>query len=99
MAHILELLHANGVHRDLCIMGGEPMATYNADNVSELIDFIKTASPNTKIYVWSGYTLEELENCKSHSIRHILDTINCLVDGPFIQEERDITLPMRGSRN
>lgn len=99
MAHILKLLHANGVHRDLCIMGGEPMAAYNADKVSELIDFIKAASPNTKIYVWSGYTLEELENCKSHSIRHILDTINCLVDGPFIQEERDITLPMRGSRN
>ena len=44
-------------------------------------------------------SLEELENCKSHSIRHILDTIDCLVDGPFIQEERDITLPMRGSRN
>lgn len=99
MAHILELLHANGVHRSLCVMGGEPMAKYNLDTVDALIDYIKDKSPDTKIYVWTGYTLEELENCKSYSIQHILDTIDCLVDGPFVQEERDITLPMRGSRN
>lgn len=99
MEHILDLLHRNGIHRDLCVMGGEPMAAYNADTVNVLIDYIKEKSPDTKVYIWSGYTVEELENCKSKTIQHILDTADCLIDGPYIQEERDITLPMHGSRN
>ena len=61
MDSILTGLTANGVHRTLCIMGGEPMAEENMFLTHLVINEVKRALPDTKIYLWSGYTLEELE--------------------------------------
>lgn len=99
MNSILEGLIANGVHRTLCIMGGEPMAEENMFLVEMVINEVKKALPDTKIYLWSGYTYEELAKRTDSRTAAILASIDCIIDGPFIQEERDITLPMRGSRN
>ena len=99
MQHILDLLTANGIKRSFCIMGGEPLAPYNVVIVNQIIQKVKKAYPEIKICVWTGYTIEDLKLAKSLDVRQILNTIDCLIDGPFIQEERDITLPMRGSRN
>ena len=99
MNSILQGLTANGIHRTLCIMGGEPMAEQNLFLTAMVINEVKHSLPDTKIYLWSGYTYEELaQRTDAHSVA-ILEAIDCLIDGPFIQEERDITLPMRGSRN
>ena len=57
------------------------------------------AYPSIKIFVWTGYTLEELKNRNDECIENILSHINVLIDGKFIQAERDITLPLRGSSN
>ncbi len=57
------------------------------------------AYPSIKIFVWTGYTLEELKNRNDEHIEHILSHIDVLIDGKFIQAERDITLPLRGSSN
>lgn len=57
------------------------------------------AYPSIKIFVWTGYTLEELKNRNDEYIENILSHINVLIDGKFIQAERDITLPLRGSTN
>ena len=57
------------------------------------------AYPSIKIFVWTGYTLEELKNRNDKYIKNILSHINVLIDGKFIQAERDITLPLRGSSN
>lgn len=57
------------------------------------------AYPSIKIFVWTGYTLEELKNRNDEYIENILSHINVLIDGKFIQAERDITLPLRGSSN
>lgn len=57
------------------------------------------ACPSIKIFVWTGYTLEELKNRNDEYIENILSHINVLIDGKFIQAERDITLPLRGSSN
>lgn len=101
--HILDLLHANGIKRTLCIMGGEPLAPYNAQGVSDLVDFIRKRSPETKIYIWTGYTLEELlapdERYTDFDYSTILRKVDYLIDGPFELDKRDITLPMRGSSN
>jgi len=65
-----------------------------------VIRFVKEKLPNTKIYLWTGYYYEDLINKKENGkLQEILNTIDVLVDGPYIQEQRDITLSMRGSLN
>ena len=96
---VRDALCANGVHRNLCIMGGEPLCRENLFVVENLIREIKKVYPTIKIYVWTGYTYEELLDRHEKILQNILESIDVLVDGPFILEQRDITLPMRGSRN
>ena len=60
---------------------------------------VKEEFPNIKIYVWTGYTLEELVKIKDKKVLYVLNNADYLIDGPFIEEQRDITLAMRGSTN
>ena len=99
LRELLEALIAQNIHRDLCIMGGEPLCEENAFLTRLIIQEVRKHVPDTKIYIWSGYTYEEL---KRSSDPHIVDSLrlaDVLIDGPYIEAERDITLPMRGSRN
>ena len=99
LVEIIEALTAQNIHRDLCIMGGEPLCQENAFLTRLIIQEVRKHAPETKIYIWSGYTYEEL---KANPNPHITDSLrlaDVLIDGPYIEAERDITLPMRGSRN
>ena len=96
---IEQYLTANGVHRDLCIMGGEPLCPDNQFLTLLICNTIKDKLPDTKIYIWTGYTLEELNKDTNTRISQILEKTDAIIDGPYIAAERDITLPMRGSRN
>lgn len=98
---ILASLSANGIERPLCIMGGEPLCPENSFLTTLIIKEVRQQKPNVKIYLWTGYTYEELLSKKTSNpkLEYILDNIDCLIDGPFIQDEKDITLQMRGSRN
>jgi anaerobic ribonucleoside-triphosphate reductase activating protein len=51
------------------------------------------------VYIWSGYTYEELQNSIDPKVKDVLEQANYLIDGPYVEELRDITLPMRGSSN
>lgn len=93
---ILRMLDANGVNRNLSILGGEPMAKENIQGVLLLINFIKAKRPGTKVYLWSGYEIEYLLREYGESI---FKDIDFLIDGKFILEEKDINLKLRGSRN
>lgn len=94
-------LAANNVHRDFCLLGGEPLCDENLFLSSLVIDHVKINHPTVKIYIWSGYTYEELqERAKSNNtLQHILEIANYLIDGRFEMDKRDITLWMRGSSN
>lgn len=96
---IEKALHANGVERDLCILGGEPLNIYNVAFVHALVGYVKMVSPTTKIYIWTGYTIEDIfvEGKAIH--KDILRLIDVLIDGPYVEEQRDVTLKMRGSKN
>ena len=98
---IISGLTANNINRTLCIMGGEPLCSENLFLTTLIIKEVRQQKPNVKIYLWTGYTYEELLSKKTSNpkLEYILDNIDCLIDGPFIQEEKDITLQMRGSRN
>ena len=92
-------LTANGINRSLCILGGEPMAEENLFTTVFIVEHIKLHMPNVKIYLWSGYTLEELQQRESSQIDYILDNIDYLIDGRFKLEHRDVSLFMKGSTN
>ena len=89
-------LTANRIHRDLCIMGGEPLCQENQFLTLLICNTIKERLPDTKIYIWTGYNFDELEGQK---ISQILEKTEAIIDGRYIAAERDVTLPMRGSKN
>ncbi len=100
LSSIIESLEANGIHRDLCIMGGEPLCPDNQFLTLMIVNEIKEKLPKTKIYLWTGYTLEELKKSSNiQRIKQILSKCEMIIDGRFIESERDITLYMRGSAN
>ena len=99
MDKIIQALKANGVQRNFCIMGGEPLHDNNLFLTNLVINEVRKIYPDIKIYVWTGYIYEDLVEKKEKLLQNIFSNIDVLIDGPFIREQRDITLPMRGSRN
>ena len=88
----------------LTILGGEPMEVVNQKVVNPFIKRVKEELPNKNIWIYSGYTWEELtdENnsrCHSEDTMEILNNIDVLVDGEFVLEQKDISLRFRGSAN
>ena len=98
-SQIVKAICTNGITRNFSVLGGEPLCEENLEEIDQIITSVRTAYPHIKIFVWTGYTLEELQKEKNLHIISILSQIEVLIDGPFIQEERDITLELRGSRN
>lgn len=88
----------------LTILGGEP---FEEENQTALLPFIrkfKAECPDKTLWMFTGYVYEkDLINggrkCKENVTQEILDNVDVLVDGPFILEQKDLTLPFRGSRN
>ena len=95
---ILNSLTANGITRSLAIMGGEPLCSENEFLTLLVIKTVKEKLPNTPIYIWTGYRYEELAHRSGH-MKQILDMTDFLIDGPYVESLRDITLEMRGSSN
>lgn len=93
---ILTLLNKNSIHRNLSILGGEPLCDENIDFTMEILKQVKQKYPSIKTFVWTGYTYEEL--CKLYK-DIIFDNIDVLIDGKYDKNQRDITLKLRGSKN
>lgn len=100
LEELKQAISANGVQRGLSILGGEPLCSENLFLTTLVIKEIKAVYPNITIYLWTGYTIEELLGKYNHPhMNYILNTIDFLIDGPYIEKLRDITLPLRGSSN
>lgn len=80
------------------VSGGEPL---ESPITMQIIRDVRQRWPNKSIWVYTGYTLEEIPAYSGRYVTQykLLKNIDVLVDGPFILAERDITLPFRGSRN
>lgn len=98
------------------ILGGEPLAEENLDDVLDLVNEIRLSSPQKSIWFYTGYTWESIWNCgihgtdlhgkpwNSYSIlqirwQEIVKQCDVLVDGQYIDSQRDISLAYRGSSN
>jgi anaerobic ribonucleoside-triphosphate reductase activating protein len=95
---ILQAINANGIIRNFSLLGGEPLVDYNLPLSRHLVQLVKENSPQSKIYLWTGYLLEDLDK-ENEDIKYILNNLDVLIDGPFQMDLRDITLPLRGSSN
>ena len=96
---LVKAISANGIIRNFSVLGGEPLCEQNLDFVLNIITSVRIAYPHIKIYVWTGYTFDELIEKKDDRILKILKQINYLIDGRYDENLRDITLPLRGSSN
>ena len=98
---VISAISANNVQRNLCIMGGEPLCTENLEMISTLIYKVRLKYPDIKIYIWTGYTYDELIERIENDVT--LDTIlhlsDFIIDGKYDDSKRDVTLKMRGSTN
>ncbi len=77
----------------LTICGGEPFEPENEEALSLFLIRVKRDLPGKDVWIYSGFTLEELKG------RELLRYADVLVDGPFIEELKDAGLAFRGSRN
>ena len=94
---IIKGLTAQGIKRNFCIMGGEPLCPENQFLTLLLVNSVKERLPDTKIYIWTGYNLDEILN--EGKVGQILEKTDVVIDGPFIAAYKDRTLFMRGSSN
>lgn len=96
---IVDAIKANGIIRNFSILGGEPLCEENLEDVRRVIYAVRSFYPNIKICLWTGYTLEELQQNNNEDLQYILSEVNYLIDGKYLQEQRDVSLWLRGSRN
>ena len=78
--------------------GGDPLHDNNIYELNNLIDEIKEIFPNKNIWIYSGSVIENIFN--ENSLRKkIIEKCDVFVDGKFIEELKDLSLPWRGSAN
>lgn len=76
--------------------GGDPLFESNREEVYELIEYIKSVHPNKTVWLYTGYTFNDL---KKFVPIGILNKIDVIIDGPYIEKFRDTSLKWRGSSN
>lgn len=92
----IELAKRDYIKR-ISILGGEPLAPENVHDVLNLIGRIRQELPEKQIWVYTGYTVDELWD--DETARQVFGYIDVLVDGRFEFDQKDLTLAFRGSKN
>ncbi|MCI8635301.1 MAG: radical SAM protein, partial [Eubacterium sp.] len=95
----------------ISILGGEPLAEENLDDVLYLVNEIRLLSPKKTIWIYSGYQWEHIytpqlryhsqtqEKLSIEKRKQIISQCDVLIDGRYIESQRDIALKWRGSKN
>ncbi len=91
---IAEIVRSNPLCRGVTFSGGEPFA--QAESFAQLARLLKAQGYEVASY--TGYTLEALLR-GTPAQRALLETIDILIDGPFLLAEKSLEVPFRGSKN
>lgn len=87
----------------LTLLGGEPFEPENQRELVKLLRRVRKELPGKDIWCYSGYLfdVDMVEGGRAYTevTDEMLSYLDVLVDGPFIEAQRDITLNFRGSRN
>lgn len=93
---IIADLQDNRIKRQgLSLSGGDPLHPQNLSTILKLVKRVKTQCPEKDIWVWTGYLMADL----TPEQREVVEYINVLIDGKFVQELYDPALLWRGSSN
>lgn len=99
---IIESLKPDYV-QGITLLGGDPFEEENQEVLTPFVKRVKEAYPNKNVWAYTGYVLDKdlVEGGRKHTpyTDELLGMIDVLVDGPFVQEERDLRIKFRGSRN
>jgi len=79
----------------LSLSGGDPLHPANLAAILQLVQRVRAECPGKDIWLWTGYRLDELD----HQQMQVVDLINVLIDGKFVQDLKDPALIWRGSSN
>lgn len=100
--YILNLLKPSYIS-GLTVLGGEPFEISNQKALYPFLRTVKESFPNKTIWIFSGFTYEELLSPDSRAnceiTKELLSIADVLVDGRYDESLRDISLKFRGSSN
>ena len=87
----------------LSVLGGEPMEPENQDALAPFLELVRARFPNKTIWMWTGFTwdqlTQEITRADTDVKWRVLNCLDVLVDGRFVEAQKDITLRFRGSAN
>lgn len=92
MSELMQSL-GNDYVSGLTLSGGDPMHPKNRETILEICKTVKDTFPNKNIWLYTGYVFEEIKN------EPILQYVDILVDGRYVEALRDIELHWVGSSN
>lgn len=89
------------------ILGGDPLSQDSEGLIQlcDLCDRIKQENPKKDIWIWTGEDFDTIMNCVLNDLSSddyrsvLLSMADVVVDGPFVEEYRDLNLKFRGSKN
>lgn len=77
----------------LTLSGGDPLHPANRKTMTDFAKKVKSMFPNKTIWLYTGFKYEEISN------EEILNYIDVVVDGKFVEELKDVKLHWKGSSN
>ncbi len=98
---ILSLLEPEFI-AGLTLLGGEPFEPENQTALLPLLQAVRARLPGKNLWAFSGFTLEALRARGGETgavTRAMLETLDVLVDGPFVEQKKRLGLRFRGSEN
>ncbi len=94
LKEIIKEIKANPLLDGITISGGDPF--FSPDDLFFLVKRLKEAT-QMNIWCYTGYTIEHIR--RTPNMAKVLDYIDVLVDGPYVEQLRDPKLNFRGSSN
>lgn len=87
----------------LTLLGGEPLEPENQRPLADFLERVRARFPQKSIWLYTGFVWEDIVDGPSRAHTEdalkVLSQLDVLVDGPFVQAQKDITLRFRGSAN
>lgn len=77
----------------ITLSGGDPLAKFNREDTTKLVKNIRDRYKEKTIWIYTGYKYEDIKNLE------VMKYIDVLVDGKFIDELKDVSVPWKGSTN